>query len=600
MSTRLSALALLACAVAVAQPPGRSPSENAPEPRAAGADAVVPEAVALDRKVMAEVKANSKLMANLEHLSDVIGPRVTGSPRLEKANKWAAEKMKEYGLTDVKLEPWEIPVGWERGTATLKIVEPDNGKTLTVASAAWRPGTAGKVTGPVVLLSVRTKEDLAQYKGKLKNAVILRSPPANVGPVGDPSYLGISAKPPAKTDPPKTDPPKMDTPKTDPPKAVELKKEEEELTSAQPPKKEEPKKDPPPAGQPGGGRPGGLDFALRGLIDDFLREEGAAVVLSDSAKPHGLLTMTGNWPATDRGRQPIPSLFITHEHYALLYRLAKAKRDVVPKCEIEITNTFVPGPITVYNTVGEIKGSDKPDEFVVLGAHLDSWDLGTGTTDNGTGSCSVLEVARVLGALAKQGIKPKRTIRFVLFTGEEQGLYGSKEYVKRHKDELAKTSMCLVHDTGTGIVQGISLGGREAVRKVLEAELETLKEVNGWKGLNMRNQGGTDHLSFRGTGVPGLCCDQEVDEYRYTHHTQTDTFDHAKPANLNQGATVMAVTTLRVANMPDLLPRDTERTTPKGKGGPGGADPKKDEPKKDEEKKAIEKTVEPKKVEDKK
>ena len=184
MSTRLSAFALLACAVAVAQTPGRRPSENAPEPRAAGAEVVVPEAVALDRKVIAEVKANSKLMANLEHLSDVIGPRVTGSPRLEKANKWAAEKMKEYGLTDVKLEPWEIPVGWERGIATLKIVEPDNGKTLTVASAAWRPGTAGKVTGPVVVLSVRTKEDLAQYKGKLKNAVILRSPPANVGPAG--------------------------------------------------------------------------------------------------------------------------------------------------------------------------------------------------------------------------------------------------------------------------------------------------------------------------------------------------------------------------------------------------------------------------------
>ena len=576
MSVRLSAVALMGCAVlAVGQPPARGPAEDAPRPREPGAVAVVPEAVARDRKVIAEVKEHSTLMANLQHLSDVIGPRVTGSPRLEKANRWAAEKMKEYGLTDVKLEPWEIPVGWERGTATLKIVEPDNGKTLTVASAAWRPGTAGKLTGPVVLLNVRTKEDLAKYKGKLNNAVILRGPPANVAPVTDPSYLG--SRPAPKKDEPKKEEKKGE------PKQEEKKKQEPTLASAQPPKKEDPKGEP----QPPRGRPNfGQMQALRTALDQFLRDEGAAVVLSDSAKPHGLLTMTGSWPGSDRGtREPLPSLFITHEHYALLYRLATAKSGLVPKCEIEITNKFIPGPITVFNTVGEIRGSEKPDEFVVIGAHLDSWDLGTGTTDNGTGSCTVLEVARALSALAKQGIKPKRTIRFVLFTGEEQGLYGSKEYVKKHKDEMPKTSMCLVHDTGTGIVQGISLGGREAVRKVLETELATLKEVNGWKGLNMRNQGGTDHLSFRNTGVPGFACDQDTDEYRYTHHTQSDTFDHAKPANLIQGAQVMAVAALRVADLPDLLPRDRIIQPKKGGEPKKGEEPKKTDDKKGEPKK---------------
>ena len=148
-------------------------------------------------------------------------------------------------------------------------------------------------------------------------------------------------------------------------------------------------------------------------------------------------------------------------------------------------NKFIPGPVAVYNTVGEIRGTEKPDEFVVLGAHLDSWDLGQGTTDNGTGSCVVLEAARML---AKSGIRPKRTIRFVLFTGEEQGLHGSKEYVKRHKDEMAKTSMVLVHDTGTGRVVGIGLQGRAAIKPILEKELVSLKEL-GVADIDLRRHG---------------------------------------------------------------------------------------------------------------
>src|SRR5262249_52330153 len=141
------------------------------------------------------------------------------------------------------------------------------------------------------------------------------------------------------------------------------------------------------------------------------------------------------------------------------------------RLEIEVTNKMIEGPIVVYNTVGEIKGSEKPDEFVVVGAHLDSWDLAQGTTDNGTGSCVVLEAARIL---ATSGFRPKRTIRFVLFTGEEQGLHGSRKYVEQHKDEMPKTSMCLVHDTGTGKVTGIGLQGREVLKPILESEFVSL------------------------------------------------------------------------------------------------------------------------------
>jgi Zn-dependent M28 family amino/carboxypeptidase len=270
------------------------------------------------------------------------------------------------------------------------------------------------------------------------------------------------------------------------------------------------------------------------------------------------------------------SLYVAHEHYAMLYRLA-TRPGAKTKVEVEVSNKFIPGPVTVYNTVGEIVG-EKADEFVVVGAHLDSWDLAQGTTDNGTGSCVVLETARLI---AKSGVKPKRTIRFVLFTGEEQGLHGSRQYVTRHKDEMPKTSAALVHDTGTGKVQGLGLQGREAIKPILDRELVSLKNVPGFNGVSLRSMGGTDHLSFEQVGVPGFACDQDMDEYRLTHHTQSDTFDKAKEPTLIQGAQVMAVTAMRIANLPDLLPRD------RPKGGFGGKRGNAEEPKKDQKKDPV-------------
>jgi hypothetical protein len=295
-------------------------------------------------------------------------------------------------------------------------------------------------------------------------------------------------------------------------------------------------------------------MAFRRELTEFLRHEGAAVLLMDAAKPHGLLTMTGNWRGDDRvsGGEPLPSLFVAHEHYALLYRLAGRPEPARTRAEVEISNTFVPGPIPVYNTVGEIRGTEKPDEFVVLGAHLDSWDLGQGTTDNGTGSSVVLEAARIL---VKSGVRPKRTIRFILFTGEEQGLHGSRAYVKQHEDEMARTSMALVHDTGTGRVVGIGLQGRAAVKPVLEKELASLKEL-GVTEIDLRGMGGSDHASFERAGVPGFAVRQDPAEYRFSHHSQSDTLDKAREPDLVQGAQVMAVTAVRVANLPQLLPRE--------------------------------------------
>jgi hypothetical protein len=489
-------------------------------PASSGADPV-----ALDKKLIAEGKSGSEIMANLTYLSDVIGPRLTGSAALKRANEWTAEKMRSYGLSNVHLEAWSIPVGWERGTASVRLIEPPGSRPLIAAALGWSPGTNGKIQGDVVVLNAKNTTELAAYKGKLKNAIILSQAPTAIRPVTDKDYMfGPPRRAPKEGGPAPKD--------------------------GGAPEKKEGKADGPPDRM--------RDFAamraFRRELAEFLRTEGAAVMVMDAGKPHGLLTMTGNWPGEDRvsGRDPLPSLFMAHEHYALLYRLATRPAPAKTRVEVEITNTFVPGPIAVYNTVAEIRGSEKPDEVVVLGAHLDSWDLGQGTTDNGTGTCVVLEAARIL---ARSGIQPKRTIRFILFTGEEQGLHGSRAYVKQHKDELPKVSMALVHDTGTGKVIGLGLQGREKVKPILEKELSSLKELGEFE-INLRAMGGSDHQSFDSAGVPGFAFQQDPDEYRFTHHSQSDTLDKAKEPNLIQGAQFMAVIGLRAANLPDLLPKE--------------------------------------------
>ena len=276
--------------------------------------------------------------------------------------------------------------------------------------------------------------------------------------------------------------------------------------------------------------------------------------LSDSGKPDGLLNMTGLG-----GRQyniaPIPAAFVTSEGYSLIWRLLK--RGPV-EVEMNITNTIADGPATVYNTIAEIRGSEKPDEIVVLGAHLDSWDLGTGTTDNGTGAMVVLEAAR---ALQKSGLQPKRTIRFALFSGEEQGLNGSRAYVEAHRDDLPKISAALIHDTGTGRVTSISLmrnfQDREAMEKVV-APLRSLKLLE----LSQRWMTGSDHVPFEEAGVPGFFCIQDPAQYFETHHSQADTFDQANEGDLVEGAQVMAAVAYNLAELPELLPRKPAGASP--------------------------------------
>jgi hypothetical protein len=507
-------------------------AETPARPVQTAAAPAVTDPVAIDKTILSEAKNGSEIMNNLTHLSDMIGPRLTGSDALKKANEWAAERMRTYGLSNVHQEGWTIPVGWERGTATMRIIEPNIGRSLTVAAMGWTPGTNGRITGEVVVMKAQKTEDLAKYKGKLKNAIVLRGEPARILAVTAKGFgFGQQRRPNADEK----------GNRNENGKKADGKKEDGKAEDRPPPRPQ---------------RDFAAMMAFRRELTDFLRKEGAAVLLMDSSKPHGLLTMTGSWRGQDRvnAADPLPGLFMVHEHYAQLYRLATRPEPAKTRVEVEIENKFIPGPVPVYNTVGEIPGSEKPDEFVVVGAHLDSWDLGQGTTDNGTGSCVVLETARML---VKSGIRPKRTIRFVLFTGEEQGLHGSKEYVKRHKDEMPKTSMALVHDTGTGKVVGFYMQGREVVKPILEKELVSLKEL-GVTEFNMNSMNGTDHASFddEKVNVPGFAFAQDPAEYRFSHHSQSDTLDKAKEPDLIQGAQAMAVTAVRIANLASLLPRD--------------------------------------------
>lgn len=465
---------------------------------ACAARAQDPALLETDRKIVAAEAETSELMANLEYLSDVIGPRVTGSAALRQANLWVADRMRAYGLENVHQEDHTIPVGWQRGRVEFRLLTP-RAAEMTAAAMAWTPGTHGLVRGPVVLFDPADEADRdARFAGKLKNAIVLMSAPARVQQV-------ITPQAPRGTD-----------------------QFGEELEQQR----------------------------RQSAAIAFLASEGAAAVLRDAAKPHGLLNMTGSWFGLDnRGRSKTPrltTLFVTHEAYSMLYRLLQRKEPV--EAQLRVESRFVKGPITVSNTVGEIRGAEKPDEIVLCGAHLDSWDLGEGTVDNGTGSMVVLEAARLLKAL---GVRPARTIRFVLFYGEEEGLVGSAAYVQRHRAEMDHVSAVFVNDTGTGRVTGIGLHGNPQLRPVFETEWPILKEL-GVTGYNTFLMGGTDHASFAPAGVPACWFTQVSGDYGLMHHSQSDTFDKALPDDLKQCASVMAICAYNAAQRPALLPRKAQ------------------------------------------
>ena len=441
----------------------------------------------------------SKVEQDFRYLTDVIGPRLTGSPGLRRANDWVGQKLLEYGADSVYLEPWPFGVSWQRGPLTARLVAPHT-RRMDAASWAWAPGTNGASAGDVIFVDARTRADFdARFAGKLRGAwVMLERPYPRVNP------WAATARDSARVD--------------------SLRKVMRRQLTAD-------------------------ERQFLGGQTDVLKAEGIAGEIIDGAKDFGLFTMSGGPDQIS----PYPQIVIGNQSYVELHRLLAAGER--PRIEVTMTNTFGRDTLIQWNTVGEIRGSERPDEVVLLGAHLDSWDLGTGATDNAAGSIAVLEAARILGALKRSGVRPKRTIRFVLFTGEEQGLYGSQYYVLRHADDLARHQAVIVLDNGTGRVTALPLQGRDELRDLWIGMLRPLAALGPFT-VRSGTKGGTDHLPFVRAGVPSFNYDQMSRGYDYTHHSQADVFDHAVPGDIAQAATVMAVNAFQLANLDRLLPRN--------------------------------------------
>jgi hypothetical protein len=445
----------------------------------------------------------SEIMANLRHLSDVIGPRLSGSAAMRRANEWTAGRFRAYGLA-ATLEAYRFGVSWERGTASLRITAPFS-RAITAHSWAWTEGTDGKtLAGPVVLADLTTPESLAVYRDKVKGAWVLPRAPY---PVWNPDGPEMTAEDSTRLQ-----------------EQLRLRGLATADTSQ------------------------AAVTARRQFTVDLpyiLKAAGALGTLVDGAKEHALMTMSGS----PNRVSPLPNLVISNEDYSLLTRLIVA--GTAPRLEGRVENSLGKKPVQQWNTVAEIRGSELPGQAVILGAHLDSWDLGTGVTDNGAGSMVVLEAARVI---ARSKLKPKRTIRFVLFSGEEQGLLGSRAYAEAHAASADSIQAVLVLDNGTGAITGQALQGRKDLEGLWKELLAPVAALDA-DSVREASKMGTDHLSFLPYGVPGFNFDQLRRGYNHTHHSESDTYDKAVAGDLKQAAAVMAVTAYELANLAELLPR---------------------------------------------
>ena len=445
-----------------------------------------------DQKIADEVKAHSELIKNLAYLTTQIGPRLTGSPQMQAASDWTLKRFRDYGV-EAHLETTKVDHAWTRGSETASIISPIQ-RRIGIHAYGWSKATDGEVSGTVVTLDIQKPSDLDTYKGKLKGAVVLARKPAD-----------LSASEPNP---------------------------ENAYDAVIPPQR--------------GVVNQGMSWRERAELMRQIRDEEPKLILSDSGKPDSLFSMTGAYPSYNASG--VPMAFLTHEDYDLIWRLSQSG-PVTLKANLQ--STFSAKPVPASITVAEIKGLELSDERVIVGGHLDSWDLGQGALDNGTGAMAVLEAARALESL---GWKPKRTITFVLFTGEEQGGIGADTFVKNHAAELPKIDGVLVLDTGTGKVFSIALENLWETAPLMSEIYRPLQEVFDLQPLSTRYFGASDHVEFLDKGVPAYFCMQLPAHYREAHHSQTDTFDKVIPDQINEGAAFLAAWAWNVSEMPQPLP----------------------------------------------
>jgi carboxypeptidase Q len=505
-----------------------------------GSTAVVAEEpvdLAMIGKIRDEGLHHSHVMETLSYITDVIGPRLTGSPQLKAGQTWAVERFKEYGLANVHNEPWgEFGRGWSFSRTAVHMIKPQEVPLLALPKG-WSPPTPGPVRGPVMAVKISSVKDLEPLKGKVAGKILLLEDttdrPRGTGS-GDRRYdqKGLDDL----TQFPLT------------PERDGFRERARERTK------------------------------LRRALFPFLIEEKVLATIEVSSRDWGLIRLGGT-NAYRAGDSPgVPALVMSTEHYHRIERLLDRKMDV--ELEVEVAARFYDDDLKAYNTLAEIPGTDAKGEVVMAGAHFDSWHPGQGATDNGAGSAVVLEAARILKAL---GVKPRRTIRFALWSGEEEGLLGSTAYVQKHfanrklstdpdemiyseslrkvvgpleiKPDHAKLDAYFNLDNGSGKIRGIYAQENSVLVPIFQAWLAPFNDI-GANTVTMRDTDSTDHVPFDRAGLPGFQFVQDqLDYLPRTHHSNMDVYDHAEREDLMQASVIMAAFLYDAAMRPEMLPR---------------------------------------------
>jgi hypothetical protein len=468
-------------------------------------------------RIKEEGLQRSKVMEIESYLTDVYGPRLTGSPNIKEAADWAQKTMRDWGLANVHLEMWPFGRGWQNEQFLAVALTP-RAYPLIGYPKAWTPGTNGQVTGEAVLAVISTERDFDTFRGKLRGKFVLGTAMRDVPAHFDaPGHRYTEAE------------------------LVELSKQ-------------------PDAGGGRGGRgnfQANLEFAKKKT--QFWVDEGVAAVLDISRGDGGTLFVQGGGSRDPKDPPSPAQIVIAVEQYGRIVRTLEKKIPVT--LSMKIDNRFDDTDLNAFNIVGELPGSDKADEVVMIGAHFDSWHTGTGATDNAAGSAVMMEAMRLLKV---SGVKLRRTVRIGLWGGEEQGLLGSKEYIKAHyadpvtmvlKPEHAKFAGYFNVDNGTGLIRGVYLQGNEAVAPIFQQWMEPFKNL-GMNTLTIRNTGGTDHLSYDAVGLPGFQFIQDDVEYNSrTHHSNMDVYERIQPNDMMRNAVIVASFVLNTANRDEKLPR---------------------------------------------
>lgn len=484
----------------------------------------------INDKIRKEGMDNSQIMRTMHYLTDIYGPRLTGSPNHKASADWVVKQMKAWGFDDAKLEPWNFGhPGWVNERASGFIISPVK-DSLVFEVLAWTPGTVGtKIGGAynLILPERPTQASLDAYfasiKTKVRGKMVL---------IGKPAVIPVNINPPNKRIPDEEIKRRF-TPNPNP--------------NAQPPFT------PPtiPAGQLNA-------LQINEQLDKFLLTNGAAVRINDAGREHGQIRAFNN--RSFDVKKTVSTVVLRNEDFGRISRILAGGTAVT--LEFNIKNRVIPQGATSYNTIGEIWGSDKKDEVIMLGGHLDSWHAATGATDNAIGCAIMMEAARILKTL---GVKPRRTIRVALWSGEEQGLLGSQAYVKQHFGSFENPTANYEKfggyfniDSGTGRARGLTVFGSPETAAILREIVAPFESYGIFGAINTRSRGlgGSDHTSFNQAGLPGIGVQQDPIEYgTHTWHTNLDTYERIVEDDVKKSAIIIAAAVYNLAMREELLPR---------------------------------------------